>query len=635
MFGGVTVVTWYPITPSSSLVESLICYMRRYRIGPDGKATFAIVQAEDELAAIGMVMGAGWAGARAMTATAGPGISLMSEFAGLGYFAEVPAVIWDVQRVGPSTGLPTRTSQGDVLSTAFLSHGDTRHLLLLPGHGGGVLPVRLGGLRVRRAVPDAGVRPVGPGHRDEQLDGRAVPLPGPAHRTAARCSRRRTSTGWAGFERYRDVDGDGIGYRTLPGTDHPAAAYFARGTGHNEKAQYSERPDDWEDNLARLERKMENARTALPAPVLQGERGRGGHHRLRVEPPRAGGGTRPAAKEKGLRLDYLRVRAYPFRRRSQAFVERHPRVYVVEQNRDGQLAAPAQAGPAGRAGAAAAVGGPHPRAAARRAQRDRRRLSPGRDADHGGRKTNRLGLTQADYKGGKTTLCAGCGHNAISERMLEAMYELGIQPERVAKLSGIGCSSKSPAYFMSRAHGFNAVHGRMPSVATGALLANRTLIALGVSGDGDTASIGIGQFVHLVRRNLPLVYVIEDNGVYGLTKGQFSATADVGSTLKTGVVNEFPAIDTCLLAIEFGCHVRRAQLLGGQEAAVGHAQGGPVAPRDGGARRHLALRDLQRPRGVDQVVRVHEGPRRADPRAVVHAGLRGHRGRVRRRHHRR
>lgn len=148
-------------------------------------------------------------------------------------------------------------------------------------------------------------------------------------------------------------------------------------------------------------------------------------------------------------------------------------------------------------------------------------------------KTNRIGLTVIDYKGGKTTLCAGCGHNAISERIIEAMYDMGVQPERVAKLSGIGCSSKSPAYFMNRSHSFNSVHGRMPSVATGAMLANRNLIALGVSGDGDTASIGIGQFVHLMRRNLPLIYIIEDNGVYGLTKGQFSATADLGSKLKS------------------------------------------------------------------------------------------------------
>ena len=167
-------------------------------------------------------------------------------------------------------------------------------------------------------------------------------------------------------------------------------------------------------------------------------------------------------------------------------------------------------------------------------------------------KTNRIGLTVVDYKGGKTTLCAGCGHNAISERIVEAMYDMGVKPERVVKLSGIGCSSKSPAYFMNRSHSFNSVHGRMPSVASGALLANRNLIALGVSGDGDTASIGIGQFVHLMRRNLPLIYIIEDNGVYGLTKGQFSATADLGSKLKSGVINDLPPIDTCGLAIELG-----------------------------------------------------------------------------------
>ena len=167
-------------------------------------------------------------------------------------------------------------------------------------------------------------------------------------------------------------------------------------------------------------------------------------------------------------------------------------------------------------------------------------------------KTNRIGLTVIDYRGGKTTLCAGCGHNAISERIIDAMYEMGVPPERVIKPSGIGCSSKSPAYFMRRSHSFNAVHGRMPSVTTGAVLANHKLIALGVSGDGDTASIGIGQFVHLMRRNLPVIYIIEDNGVYGLTKGQFSATADLGSKLKTGVINELPPIDTCAMAIELG-----------------------------------------------------------------------------------
>ena len=167
-------------------------------------------------------------------------------------------------------------------------------------------------------------------------------------------------------------------------------------------------------------------------------------------------------------------------------------------------------------------------------------------------KTNRIGLTVIDYRGGKTTLCAGCGHNAISERIIDAMFEMGIPPEKVIKPSGIGCSSKCPAYFMRRSHSFNAVHGRMPSVTTGAVLANHRLIALGVSGDGDTASIGIGQFVHLMRRNLPVIYIVEDNGVYGLTKGQFSATADLGSKLKTGVINELPPIDTCAMAIELG-----------------------------------------------------------------------------------
>ena len=203
--------------------------------------------------------------------------------------------------------------------------------------------------------------------------------------------------------------------------------------------------------------------------------------------------------------------------------------------------------------------------------------TPTIESTPGGPKTNRIGLSVIDYKGGKTTLCAGCGHNAISERIVEAMYEMGVQPERVAKLSGIGCSSKSPAYFMNRSHSFNAVHGRMPSVATGAMLANRNLVSLGVSGDGDTASIGIGQFVHLMRRNLPIIYIIEDNGVYGLTKGQFSATADLGSKLKTGVINDLPPIDTCILAIQLrATFVGRSfsgdkrQLLAMLKAAIAH-----------------------------------------------------------------
>jgi 2-oxoglutarate ferredoxin oxidoreductase subunit beta len=167
-------------------------------------------------------------------------------------------------------------------------------------------------------------------------------------------------------------------------------------------------------------------------------------------------------------------------------------------------------------------------------------------------KLNRIGLDLAPYRAGKSTLCAGCGHNSITERIIEAFWEMGVEPHRVIKTSGIGCSGKTPAYFLGASHGFNGVHGRMPSVTTGAVLANRKLLALGISGDGDTASIGIGQFVHLMRRNLPMIYIIEDNGCYGLTKGQFSATADIGSRMKSGVVNELPPIDTCVLAIALG-----------------------------------------------------------------------------------
>jgi 2-oxoglutarate ferredoxin oxidoreductase subunit beta len=168
-------------------------------------------------------------------------------------------------------------------------------------------------------------------------------------------------------------------------------------------------------------------------------------------------------------------------------------------------------------------------------------------------KENRVGLKAADYSGGKSTLCAGCGHDAISNQIIRAFCEMSVKPERVAKFSGIGCSSKTPAYFLSRSHGFNSVHGRMPAVATGAMLANQQLLSIGVSGDGDTASIGLGQFMHMVRRNIPIIYIIENNGVYGLTKGQFSATADEGSKLKTGVVNDLPPMDLCALAVELGC----------------------------------------------------------------------------------
>jgi 2-oxoglutarate/2-oxoacid ferredoxin oxidoreductase subunit alpha len=337
MFGGVTVVTWYPITPSSSLVESLIGYLRKYRVGPDGKATYAVVQAEDELAAVGMVIGAGWAGARAMTATAGPGISLMSEFAGLAYFAEIPAVIWDVQRVGPSTGLPTRTAQGDVLSTATLSHGDTQQVLLFPGSVEEcfTMGVESFDLAERLQTPVFVLSDLDLGMNNWMSD--PFPYPErPADRGKVLSKEDLDRLG--GFARYQDVDGDAIGWRTLPGTDHPKAAYFTRGTGHDESAVYSEKADVFERNMERLARKFETARALVPAPVVQGAGARIGVIAYGSSDFAVRESRDQLRAERGLETDYLRVRAYPFSREVHAFVEAHERVYVVEQNRDGQLA---------------------------------------------------------------------------------------------------------------------------------------------------------------------------------------------------------------------------------------------------------------------------------------------------------
>ena len=337
MMAGVTVVTWYPITPSSSLCETLITYMRKYRMDKEtGKATFAIVQAEDEIAALGMVMGAGWAGARAMTSTAGPGISLMSEFAGLGYYAEVPAVIFDVQRVGPSTGLPTRTAQGDVLSTAFLSHGDTKHLMIFPAspEESYAMAMEAFDLAERFQTPvfvmmdlDLGMNmwmaepfpyPDKPVDRGKRLDEATLERIGE----------------WG---RYKDVDGDGIPYRTIPGDGMPP--YFARGSGHNARALYSERADDYLNNLDRLGRKFETARQCVPKPVVDvnpnasiGFIGYGTSHWAISE------SRDQLRSEAGVETSYLRLRGYPFTSDLATFFGRHDRVYVVEQNRDAQMA---------------------------------------------------------------------------------------------------------------------------------------------------------------------------------------------------------------------------------------------------------------------------------------------------------
>jgi 2-oxoglutarate ferredoxin oxidoreductase subunit alpha len=338
MFAGCTVVTWYPITPSSSLVETMIEYMKEHRIGPDGKATFAIVQAEDELAAVGMVIGAAWAGARSMTATAGPGISLMAEFAGLAYYVEVPAVIWDIQRVGPSTGLPTRTSQGDILSTAILSHGDTKHIMLFPSSMIECFTMAQDAfdLADHFQTPIFVMSDLDLGMNNWMSD--PFPYPEkPIDRGKILSKEELDKLG--SFSRYKDIDGDGIGYRTLPGTDHPAAAYFARGSGHNEKGQYSERPDDFERNMERISKKFETARSFVPRPELVangkskiGIIAFGTSHWAIIE-------TRDQLrKEYNIETDYLRLRAFPFTREVHDFIESHDRVYVVEQNRDAQMA---------------------------------------------------------------------------------------------------------------------------------------------------------------------------------------------------------------------------------------------------------------------------------------------------------
>jgi 2-oxoglutarate/2-oxoacid ferredoxin oxidoreductase subunit alpha len=336
MMAGVTVVAWYPITPSSSLPETLIGYLRKYRMDKaTGKATFAVVQAEDEIASIGMVIGAGWAGARAMTSTSGPGISLMAEFAGLAYYAELPGVVFDIQRVGPSTGLPTRTAQQDITFVATLSHGDTRQIMLIPASVEECYTMSMDAFDLSERFQtlvfvmsdlDLGMNtwmshpfeyPDRPLERGKVLDA-------------------DTLTKIGEFGRYQDVDGDGIPYRTIPGTGMPA--YFTRGSGHNAKGQYSERPDDYVNNLDRLARKFETARKHVPKPEVQHTSGASvgiigyGTSHWAIEESRG-----QLEAESGLKSGYLRLRAYPFTEELHEFLTRYDRIYVVEQNRDAQM----------------------------------------------------------------------------------------------------------------------------------------------------------------------------------------------------------------------------------------------------------------------------------------------------------
>lgn len=340
VFAGATVLTWYPITPSSSLAEAMIDFLGRLRKDPEtGKATYAVVQAEDELAAAGMVLGAGWAGARAMTCTSGPGISLMSEFLGLGYFAEIPGVFIDVQRVGPSTGLPTRTMQGDTLSNAIVSHGDTRHPLYFPSNPEECfsMATEAFNLAEKFQTPVFVNLDLDLGMNNWMSDPFEYPeLPVDRGKVLSAEDLERLG----GFSRYLDVDGDGVPYRTLPGTPHDKAGYFTRGTGHDEHARYSEKADDWVANMDRLSRKFESIRGAVPAPEVRFDT------KARVGVVCCG--TSRYAMEEAcdqlrdeLRLETssLRLKAYPFTASLDEFIKSHDRVYVIDQNRDAQLLA--------------------------------------------------------------------------------------------------------------------------------------------------------------------------------------------------------------------------------------------------------------------------------------------------------
>jgi len=336
LMGGATVAAWYPITPSSSLCENFIAYCDRFRTDrASGEKKYAVIQAEDELAAIGMVFGATWAGARAFTSTSGPGLSLMAEFAGLGYYAELPAVIFDVQRVGPSTGLPTRTMQGDVSFAYTLSHGDTRHIVLLPGgtEENYELAMEAFDLADRFQTPVFVLTDLDLGMNLWMADPLRYPENGFDRGKVLDAEDLEKVEGWG---RYRDVDGDGIAYRTLPGTPNPLAGYFTRGSGHDEDARYSERPEVYQRVLDRLAAKHETARLHVPAPVIDESGNRAGiiafgsSHFAVVE-------AREQLRDAGVDTDYLRLRALPLSPQVAEFVENHDRVYVVEQNRDGQM----------------------------------------------------------------------------------------------------------------------------------------------------------------------------------------------------------------------------------------------------------------------------------------------------------
>ena len=570
VYGGATVCAWYPITPSTSVAEAFEKHANALRVDPEtGHKRFAVVQAEDELSAIGIVIGAGWNGARSFTATSGPGISLMTEFLGLAYFAEIPAVIWDIQRAGPSTGMPTRTQQGDLLSSAYASHGDTKHVCLFPSTPKECFDMAADAfdLADRLQTPVLVLSDLELGMNDN--------LSEPFQWDDARRYDRGKVFSAEDLEaidrfgRYLDLDGDGIGTRTLPGTHPDKGSFFTRGTSRDEYAAYTESPDAYVDNMERLERKWETAATLVPAPEIEAQGRSAGilYYGTSALPMDE---ARDLLRDDGIELDSLRLRAFPFSQAVFDFIAAHDFVFVVDQNRDAQMRSllmlegdldPAKLVSVRYFGGSVDFGRHDLRTGARVLQN----AAPA--AAHGGwlmtfvakprvhhpkLPVNEIGLTRRDYEGSVSTLCAGCGHDSVSAAVVQACAELSLPPHRFAKVSGIGCSSKTPSYFLNRSHGFNSVHGRMPSVATGANLANRELYTIGVSGDGDSASIGLGQFAHVVRRRVNMLYIVDNNGTYGLTKGQFSATNDKGSTSKRGVPNLYEPIDLVSMALQLG-----------------------------------------------------------------------------------
>ncbi len=338
IYGGVHFVSWYPITPASSLAEALQSYLPKLRKDPEtGKNTFAVVQAEDELAAIGMAIGAGWSGLRAMTSTSGPGLSLMTEFIGMAYFAEVPVVLWDVQRVGPSTGLPTRTAQGDLIFAHYMGHGDTQNVILLPGSINECFEFGWRGfdLAERLQTPVIILSDLDMGMNQWMAEPYQYPdQPLDRGKVLWEEDIESLNGNWA---RYRDVDGDAIPYRTVPGNRHPRGAYFTRGTGHTEDARYSEDSEVWHDLLNRLKEKFQIARTYMPKPIVDRVDGADIGVIAFGSTESAIAEARDQLAEKGIKTDFLRVRSIPFVDEVGEFIRAHQRVYVAELNRDGQL----------------------------------------------------------------------------------------------------------------------------------------------------------------------------------------------------------------------------------------------------------------------------------------------------------